>query len=98
MKVQSLCGSEPSNESGSQSLGLDVDVLDSMRLLMDLASEFILGSSLVIVGVSLLSGSCCIEPGCAEGCAKDMSAEYGDAGCMTGVERPEGSTSINSSW
>ena len=36
------------NCSGSQSLGLDVDVLDLMRLLMALASEF----GWVIVGGS----------------------------------------------
>jgi len=39
MKVRSFHGSEPSNGSGSQSLGLDVDVLDLTRLLM--ASKWI---------------------------------------------------------
>jgi len=32
-----------------------------------------------------------------QGCAEDISAKDGDAGCITGVERPEGSRSINSS-
>jgi len=26
---------------------------------------------------------------CAKGCAEDISAKDGDAGCITGVERPE---------
>src|SRR5882724_11584924 len=100
MKVQSLCGSEPSNGSGSQSFGLDVDILDLMRLLMALASELALGSSHIIVGVLLLSGLGGIELGCTEGCAKDMSAkgcaEDDDARCITGVAGPDGSRSVNS--
>ena len=101
MKVWSLHGSEPSNGSGLQSLGMDVDELDLTRLLMALASELALGLSCIIVGVSLLSGSGGMEPGCTEGCAEDMSTEgcatNGDARCITGVERPEGSRSMNSS-
>src|SRR5882724_11714054 len=101
MNVQSLCGSEPSNGSGSWSFGLDVDVLDLTRLLMALANKLALGSSCVIVGVSSLSGSGGIEPGCTEGCANDMSAKgcakNGDAGCLTGVAGPDGLRSVNSS-
>jgi len=96
MKVWSFHGSEPSNGSGSWSLGLDVNVLDLMRLLMALLSEFI-SSSLWVIVILLLSGLGCIEPGCAEGCAEDMSAKDSEARCIIGVERPEGSRSINSS-
>ena len=101
MKVWSLCRSEPSNGSGSQSLGLDIDVLDLTRLLMALASELASGSSCIVVRVLSLSRSGCIEPGCNKGCAEDMSAEgcseNGDARCITGVEGPDGSRSVNSS-
>src|SRR5882724_5496093 len=101
MNVWSLRGSEPSNGSGSQSFGLNVDVLDLTRLLMALANELVSGSSCVIVGVSSLSGSGGIEPGCTEGSAKDISAigcaENGDAICLTGVAGPDGSRSVNSS-
>ena len=101
MKVWSLCGSEPSNGSGSWSFGLDVDVLDLMRLLMALANELALGSSCVIVSVSLLSRSGGIELGCTEGCAEDISAKgcakNGDAVCLTRVAGPDGSRSLNSS-
>jgi len=101
MKVQSLHGSEPSNGLGSQSLGLDVDVLDLTRLLIALASELASGSSCIIVGVLSLSGLGGIEPGCTEGCAEDMSAKGcakdGDAGCITGVAGPDGSRSVNCS-
>src|SRR5882724_8269036 len=101
MKVQSLCRSEPSNGLGSQSLGLDVDVLDLTRLLMALANELALGSSCVVVSVSSLSGLGGIEPGCTEGSAEDISAigcaENGDAICLTGVAGPDGSRSVNSS-
>ena len=45
MKVQSLCGLEPLNGLGLQSLGLDDEVLDLTRLLIALVSEFALGSS-----------------------------------------------------
>ena len=65
------------NGLGLQSLGLDVDILDLMRLLMALASELASGSSCIIVKVSSLSGLGGIEPGCTEGCAEDMSAEGG---------------------
>ena len=51
---------------------------------MAIASELALGSSCVVVSVSLLSRSSGIEPGCTEGCAEDMSAKGctkdGDAG------------------
>src|SRR5882724_11239112 len=101
MKVQSLCGSEPLNGSGSQSFGLDVDILDLTRLLMALANELASGSSCIIVSVLSLSGSGCIEPGCTEGCAEDISAEgcakNGDAVCLTGVAGPDGMRSVNSS-
>src|SRR5882724_7571397 len=101
MKVQSLCGSEPSNGSGSWSLGLDVNILDLTRLLMALASELASGLSCIIVGVSSLSGLGGIEPGGNKGCAKDMSAEgcarNGDTKCITGVAGPDGSRSVNSS-
>ena len=70
MNVRSLHGSEPLNGSGSRSFGLDVDVLDLMRLLMALANELASGSSSVVVGVLSLSGLGGIEPGCTEGCAK----------------------------
>ena len=93
--------SEPSNGTGLWSLGLDVDVLDLMRLLMALASELALGSSCVIVRVSSLSRLGGIELGCNEGCAKNMSAEgcarKGDTKCMTGVAGPDGSRCVNSS-
>jgi len=101
MKVQGLHRSEPSNGSGSWSFSLDVDILDLTRLLMVLASELASGSSCIIVGVSSLSRSGGIEPGCTEGCTKDMSAEGcakdGDAGCITGVAGPDGLRSVNSS-
>ena len=48
-----------------------------------------------MVGVLLLSGSGCTEPGCAEGCAEDMSAGDGDARWITGVELLEGSRKVN---
>src|SRR5882724_5543285 len=101
MNVWSLRGSEPSNGSGSRSFGLDVDILDLMRLLMALANELALGSSCVVVSVSLLSGSGEIEPGCTEGSAEDISAigcaGNGDAVCLTGVAGPDGLRSVNSS-
>ena len=101
MKVQSLHGSEPSNGSGSWSFGLDVDILDLTRLLMALANELASGSSCVVVGVSSLSRSGGIEPGCIDGCAKEMSAKGcakdDDAGCITGVAGPDGLRSVNSS-
>jgi len=101
MKVRSLCGSEPLNGSGLWSFGLDVNVLDLMRLLMALANELASGSSCIIVSVSSLSGSGGIELGCTEGCAKDMSAEgcaeNGNATCLTGVAGPDGLRSVNSS-
>src|SRR5882724_10327694 len=108
MKVWSLHRSEPSNGLGSWSFGLDVNILDLMRLLMALANELALGSSCVIVGVSSLSRSGGIELGCTEGCAKDMSAKVcaedtsaegcaknGDSGCLTGVAGPDGFRSVN---
>ena len=101
MKVQSLHRSETSNGSGLQSFGLDVDILDLTRLLMALANKLVSGSSCIVVSVSSLSGSGGIEPGCTEGCAKDISAEgcaeNGDAMCLTGVAGPDGSRSVNSS-
>ena len=101
MNVWSLRGSEPSNGSGSQSFGLDVDVLDLTRLLMALANELALGSSCIVVGVSSLSGLGGIELGFTEGCAEDISAEgcaeNGDAMCLTGVAGPYGLRSVNSS-
>src|SRR5882724_776445 len=101
MKVWSLCRSELSNGSGSQSLGLDVNILDLMRLLMALASELASGSSCIIVRVLSLSRLGGIEPGCTEGCTEDMStegcAEDGDARCITGVAGPDGLRSVNSS-
>src|SRR5882724_10677882 len=101
MKVWSLCRSEPSNGSGSQSLGLDIDVLDLTRLLMALASELASGSSCIVVRVLSLSRSGGIEPGCTQGCAEDMSAKGcakdGDAGYITGVAGPDGLRSVNSS-
>ena len=68
---------------------------------MALANELALGSSCIIVSVLSLSRSGGIEPGCTEGCAKDISAEgcaeNGDVGCLTGVAGPDGSRSVNPS-
>src|SRR5882724_4542963 len=101
MKVRSLNRSEPLNGLGSQSLGLDVDIFDLTRLLMALASGLASGLSCIIVRVSWLSRLGCIELGCTEGCAEDMSAEGhaedGDTGCIAAVEGPDGSRSVNSS-
>ena len=92
MNVWSLRRSEPLKGLGLQSFGLDVNILDLMRLLMALASELASGSSCIIVRALSLSRLGGIEPGCTEGCA-----ENGNARCITGVAGPDGSRSVNSS-
>jgi len=81
MKVQSFFGSDPSNGSGSQSLGLDVEVQDWTSLLIAIMSLIVSTySGLIAAGVPLgvpsFMGLTCTDLGCAEGCV-DWCADMG---------------------
>jgi len=53
MKVWSFFGLEPSNGSGSQSLGLDKVVLDLMSLLIAVTNKVALLSMVFLIGILL---------------------------------------------
>src|SRR5882724_524506 len=94
MKVWSFLGSEPSNGSGSLSLGLDVEGWDWMSLLIAMTNLRVSASSgfMVAAGVSLwflLSmGLTCMDLGCMDGCVDLCLDDMG-----TGIGRCDSSSS-----
>src|SRR5882724_9254992 len=85
MKVQSLQESEPSNGSGSWSLGLEL-LLVFKTLPIASANAVASASCELEAGVSSSSGSMCADPRCA-----DMLVGVGGwvGGQVTGLEFPE---------
>jgi len=92
MKVQSLQESEPSNVSGSQSLGLEL-LLVFKTLPIDSANVVASALCELEAGVSLSTGSLCADPCCTE-----MLVGFGGwvEGWVTGLEFTELSRRVKS--